>query len=903
MKKYIPLCFLLLAIVITTSASNITKPISSQYGFIENKGQIIDQNNKPNPHVLYLYNGNGLHVQLRKDGFSYEVMNMVKTPKAVIDITPTSKFATQADSFDITYQIHRVDINFKGSNKSALLKPYEPAKDYINYYTTVTPEEGITYVHHFKKVVYENVYPNIDIEFVLNDASNKGKFKYNFIVKPHANLADIQLEFIGANRTSLTKEGNILIETAYGNLEENIPLSYVINKDDSHNIIKATFLSITDNIFGINAENYNHNQTLVIDPINWSTYYGGTSFESGYAITTDESGNIIITGITNSGNATATVGAHQAILGGNTDALIAKFNGNGVMQWATYFGGSNYDAGSGIKVDISGNLIMTGYTNSTSAVATSGAYQINHGNGITGGYDAFIAKFNTYGVRQWATYYGGSGADEGRSITTDSSGSIFVAGYTVSTTAIATSGAHQTIHGGGSYDVFLTKFNANGQRQWATYYGGGNHDYVEEIVIDKNWNVIISGQTYSTTAIATSGAYQTILGGGKDAFIAKFNTNGVRLWASYYGGSGDDEGSGIATDENGNLIMTGYTTSTNAIAIGGVHQTIYGGGGYDAFITKFNANGVRLWGTYYGGTGHDHISGITMDVSGSIIIAGYTASTNAIASGGVHQTVFGGGPYDAFIAKFNAIGAIQWGTYYGGAGSDYINGIAQDASGNILITGATNSSNAIASSGVHQTVFGGSSSDVLIAKFSVTGMLPVKLISFNAVLSNDKVNCTWETASEINNDYFTVERSVNGDDFEDVGTVKGRGNSSTTSRYHFTDNNPFEGISYYRFKQTDFDGKYTYSSIQKVGSIDKSDAEISLYYKNYHPMVKVNSLIETTAIVELINLSGITIFTNKQPIALGENTFAINGDNLNQGLYLLKVQLENKVTLFKVWIK
>ncbi len=886
-----------MAVAMTTLAGNINKPISAQYGFIENKGQVIDQNNKPNPQVLYLYNGNGLHVQLRKDGFSYEVMNMVKTPKAVIDIAPTSKFASQADSFDITYQIHRVDINFKNGNKNAILKPFDAASDYINYYTTATPEEGITNVQHFQRVVYENVYPNIDVEFVLNDATNKGKFKYNFIVKPHANLADIQLEFVGANRTSLTKEGNILIETTYGNLEENIPLSYVINDNNAQTPIHANFKALASNIFGINAENYNHNQTLVIDPVNWATYYGGSNYDYGNGITIDTSGNVLATGFTSSSSAIATVGAHQAIFGGNYDVYIVKFNSNGIKQWATYYGGSDQDYGKGIARDTSGNILITGYTASSTAIATIGGYQIT----IGGSWDAFIAKFSANGIRQWATYFGGGGGDQGMYITTGSSGSIFVTGYTGSTAAIATSGAHQTIHGGGSYDAFITKFDGNGVKQWATYYGGSNHDYGQGIATDASGNIIISGQTYSTTAIATSGAYQTIHGGGKDAFIAKFNTNGVRLWASYYGGSGDDEGGAIATDAVGNVSITGFTLSINAIATIGAHQTTVDAGGlYDAFIAKFNSNGAIQWATYYGGGGNDYGQGIATDASGNIVVTGETNSSNAIATVGAHSPVKAVGT-DAFVAKFNTNGLRLWATYYGGGASDGGLVIATDANGNIIITGETRSSNAIATAGAHQTIFGGNS-DVFIAKFTPSGMLPVKLIAFNAVLENNRVNCTWETASEVNNDYFTIERSVNGDDFEDVGTIKGRGNSSTNSRYHFTDNNPFEGISYYRLKQTDFDGKYSYSSIQTVGTTEQLSEKIALHYVNGSPIINIHAAAESIATFELIGLNGITLFTQKQPVQSGENSFAINGE-FNTGLYVLKVQLEDKVAVFKVWMK
>ncbi len=900
MKKYIPFLFLVWVLALSAKASNINKPVAAQYGFIQNKGQIIDQNNQLNPHVLYLYNGNGLRVQLRKGGFSYEVIHTVKTPKTTIEKEQKGKLASEADSFDISHEVHRVDINFKDGNKNAILKPYDAASDYINYYTTATPEEGITNVQHFQKVIYENVYPNIDIEFVLNDATNKGKFKYNFIVKPNANLTDIQLEFIGANHTSLNKAGNILIETAYGNIEENIPLSYVINENNSYSTIKANFITLANNIFGVKAEDYNHNQILVIDPTNWATYYGGGSNDEGNGIATDVGGNILVTGQTYSSNAIATVGAYQTLHGGDYDAFIVKFNSNGIRQWATYYGGSNDDRGFGIAADAIGNIIITGFTKSNNTIATLGAHQTTFGGGNN--YDAFIAKFDTNGVRQWATYYGGSSNDQGFGIAADTIGNIIITGFTQSSNAIATLGAHQTTFGGGIYsDAFIAKFNTNGLRQWATYYGGSSDETGNGIITDANGNIVITGDTKSSNAMATVGAHQTTFGGGfgPDAFIAKFNATGVRQWATYYGGNDDDWGYGITKDANGNILITGGTYSNNAISTVGIHQQNRSGTN-DAYVAKFNTNGVRQWASYYGGSDGENGLGIATDASGNIIITGKTTSSNGMSTIGANQTTFGGGSFqgDAFIAKFNSNGIRQWASYYGGSSDDIGNDIATDSSGNIIITGKTSSANAIATTGAHRTIFGGA----FIAKFSPTGILPVKLIAFNAALDSKKVNCTWETASEINNDYFTIERSTDGNHFESIGRVKGKGNTNTNTRYSFTDNNPFAGISYYRLKQTDFDDTYTYSAIQRVGSLEKLNSTISLYYENNNPIVKINAVVASNAIIELISLAGVPLFTQEQATTLGENTIPIN-NNGTSGFYLLKVQLEDKVAYFKVWMR
>ena len=228
-KKSLLLIFLI-ACFQSSFASNISKPVSSQFGFIENKGQIIDQNNNLNPTVLYLYNGNGLHVQLKQTGFSYEVIKTEAKTKTGNEQNFPSKFVQ--DSLDYTFLVHRIDISFVGANTNSKIISSDAAPDYINYYTTGTSEAGVTNVHHYKKVLYQNIYNNIDVEFVLNDEKQNGAFKYNFIVHPNGNVNDIQLKLDGANNTSLTTDGHITIETAYGNIDESIPLSFQLDENN-----------------------------------------------------------------------------------------------------------------------------------------------------------------------------------------------------------------------------------------------------------------------------------------------------------------------------------------------------------------------------------------------------------------------------------------------------------------------------------------------------------------------------------------------------------------------------------------------------------------------------------------------------------------------------------------------
>jgi len=694
----------------------------TQSGFVMNKGQIVDQNQKTNTDVIYLLSsGNGMNVQLKKNSFSYdtykaEAVDYGEDPLA-INMQPNKKTAKE-----YRYNFHRVDIELVGANTNPEIIALQPSNSYRSYYNALTPESKATNLHNYKKIIYQNIYPGIDMIFEAQ-ASKEKSFEYSFIVHPGADANQIKLQYKGANETRLL-DNKINIDVINGRFSENIPASWIKETNTNLNV---TYKNIQKDVYSFNIPSYSNSQTLIIDPnpnLDWATYFGGSGDETGTGIVCNANGDAIITGFTNSADAIATTGAYQSTIGGGAkDAFIAKFDNNGTIMWATYFGGTGDDQGTGVTCDVNGNIFVTGFTNSTDLVFPAGAYQA----AIGGGQDAFVAKFNAAGAIQWGTYYGGSGDDRGNSITCDPTGNVFIIGTTNSSTSIATpTGAYQAAFGGGNTDAFIVKFNTSGARQWATYYGGSGDDMGTGIACDGTGDAFITGTTNSATGLSSTGAHQAAFGGGTyDAYLAKFTPTGTRQWATYLGGSGDDEGTGVACDVGGNVLITGFTNSPNNIASTSTYQSTIGGG-IDAYVAKFKTNGTFIFGTYYGGLLDDYASGITTDQSGTYIsIAGYTNSTNSIASNSSYQSVFGGGTTtgDAFVVKFDNSDLRKWGTYYGGEGEDKATAVAFDGSGNVFITGQTTSTDDIATTGAYQTTLGGPD-DAFIARFS-TCDLPV----------------------------------------------------------------------------------------------------------------------------------------------------------------------------------
>jgi len=258
---------------------------------------------------------------------------------------------------------------------------------------------------------------------------------------------------------------------------------------------------------------------------------------------------------------------------------------------------------------------------------------------------------------------------------------------------------------------------------WSTYYGGSNvnSESINGVDIDASGNVYVMGHTYSADGIATSGTYQSTVSTGRDLFAAKFTAAGVRLWGTYYGGTGLETSGSICVSGT-SVYIVGNTVSTGLSSTGAHQQTVAGSN--DGILVKLDgANGARTWATYYGGTGNDNISALAVDAAGNVYIGGSTPSTSTtgIATTGALQTA-PSGTGDAFVAKFNTNGVRQWGSYIGGPGTtDVVFGIAVDATGNVYLSGHTNSTAGIAAGTVYQSVFAGGATDMFLMKLNSSG--------------------------------------------------------------------------------------------------------------------------------------------------------------------------------------
>jgi uncharacterized repeat protein (TIGR01451 family) len=302
-----------------------------------------------------------------------------------------------------------------------------------------------------------------------------------------------------------------------------------------------------------------------------------------------------------------------------------------------------------------------------------------------------VTKLNASGsALVYSTYLGGSYYDYGQGIAVDASGNAYVTGGTGSTD-FPTANPLQAAYGGNG-DAFVAKLNAAGSALvYSTYLGGSGGEDGLGIAVDASGNAYVTGVTESTN-FPTANPFQALYERGGDAFVAKLNAAGSALiYSTYLGGIDPDEGFGIGVDASGNAYVTGYTGSTNFPTANPLQA--HGGNG-DAFVAKLNPAGSALvYSTYLGGSNDDYGYGIAVDASGNAYVTGRTQSTNFPTANPV-QAAYGGGQFDAFVAKLNAAGsALVYSTYLGGGDLDEGLGIAVDPSGNAYVTGDTWSTN------------------------------------------------------------------------------------------------------------------------------------------------------------------------------------------------------------------
>ena len=641
-------------------------------------------------------------------------------------------------------------LRFAGARLNVQPQAAGPQIGSANYFLGSRPGQWRTGVPLFNRIEYANLYAGVDLIYY----GNQNRLEYDLVVAPGAAWRSIRLAFRGARIIAIDGGGDLRIRTGAGWITHGRPVIYQRAGSGRHEI-SGHYVLRGGNEVGFEIGAYDPSRELIIDPtLAYASYLGGGGDDYGHAVAIDSSGCAYVVGETGSENF-PTLNPEKSSMTGNSDVFVTKWNaaGTGIL-YSTYIGGSNRDVGLGVAVDAAGNAYVTGFTYSGDFPITSGALRSS----FVGDSKAFILKLNPAGnALVYSTFLGGSGDDYGAGIAVDSAGEAHVAGYTASVDFPTTTGAFQIYYGGGSYDGFLAKLNAAGSALvFATYLGGMANDTAAAVALDASGNIYVTGQTQSSN-FPVLNAVQAA-NSESDAFVVKMNAAGQIVYATYLGGTGLNNGTGIAADSSGNAYVTGFTDAPDFPVTASAYQTA-NNGSYNAFVAVLNPSGSSIVSaTYLGGSGPDVSYGIALDGSGNVYIAGSTNSMNFPMQASVQPSYSGAG--DAFAAGFNnQLTSLLYATYFGGSGSDVAAGIAVDSSGDAYFTGWTSSGESSVglpiTPGAFQPV-GRGGLDAFVAKLSLSGsaltcgtsapqVLPVQAGSNSQLVGDFLMSCSGGT--------------------------------------------------------------------------------------------------------------------------------------------------------------
>jgi len=621
---------------------------------------------------------------------------------------------------------------------------------------------------------------------------------------------------------------------------------------------------------------------------------------AGYSIQqTADGGYIVCAGVT---------GAFTA---GGEDVYLVKFTSTGTIAWTKTYGGAGNDYGRSVQQTPDGGYIIAGYTTSFGVQGT----------------DVFLLKTDGSGNLTWAKTYGGNLDDGAVSVKHTADGGYIIAGYTASAGIVANNNIYTYGNPPVTYylnDSYFIKTNSTGDTLWTRVYGNTANPSINGTVVWLEDEALAIQQTLDGGYVVTGDHYgfgETE--GAGDVYMLKMDGSGNKKWAYTYEYAGGVPGTVQQTSDKGYVFslseVNGFGTpygvklfKMDSLGMGlWVQQYSQRGGNYgnynNSYVSQTADNGYIVTGNLVDNSDSwDRVSLIKTNSTGVIqSLNTYAADSNTTSSDGwnVQQTSDGGYIIGGYRDGDNKIYLIK-------TDASYSSGCNQEAYTDTTIsTGTftppayptnTKRGGAVVTSPTVTVGSGGSKTTICS-----TLTLPIELLYFDAKKDGSamRVKCDWSTASETNSNYFAVERSQDGVNFSLLGTLQGAGTTSTTNNYTFYDQFPYSGWSYYRLKQVDDNGNYSYSPVSTVyiGSLD-----ITTLYPNPatdNLTVLVSTEQNTEGTMDVYNVMGQIVYSSNVTLQKGQTEIKIPVGRFANGQYLLKATLPSGDYTQKVFMK
>ncbi len=599
------------------------------------------------------------------------------------------------------------------------------------------------------------------------------------------------------------------------------------------------------------------------------------------------------------------------------NAYIAKYDQNGNFLWIRNIYITASYGNNSIAIDGNNNVYITGYYTGTATDFDPGAGIVSLTS--VGGNDIYIAKYDNNGNYIWAKSIGSAGDDRGNEVITDPAGNVFVTGIFSGTVDFDPGAGVSNLNSSGSTDIFFLKLTGTGNFCFAKQIGGAGADDVRDIAVNSG-NLYLTG-CFNVSADFDPGAGVVNLNsaGNTDIFFAKYDSAGNYLWANSLGSTGADCGTALSLNATGNIVLTGTFNGTVDFDAGSGIVNMTSVTTANSYILKYNSTGVFQWVKRIP-LNVNNID-VMFDLQGTIFIAGSFASGSPSiidmdpGAGTANLSVPSNlpPPYYNIFGRYDASGNYLWADVFGHtcycSVMGYKSSMTTDAIGHVYYSQIFNGS-AFGSStvdfnpgtGVSNLIAPSSVDNAFFAKYQTSYIpLPIELISFTGENHQDRNELRWITASEINNDYFEIEKSSNGYTFENIGIVKSKGFSDHILKYEFTDESPLTGLNYYRLKQVDVNGEFTYSKTIVIKA--STNLAISVTPNPFINFITIEfrSAIPSNTTILIYDAMG-KLIKKLELLQLQPEVHSLNIDlsGFNKGIYFCKIVSNENILVKKI---
>jgi hypothetical protein len=616
--------------------------------------------------------------------------------------------------------------------------------------------------------------------------------------------------------------------------------------------------------------------------VDWTAGMGGASTDILYEHVVDGNNDIISCGyFSGTVDFDPGPGVHNLTPPIGTGVFVQKLNQNGNFIFAHNFG---QGAAHAVTTDASDNIIITGsFSNTVDFDPGVGVFNLTS----NGGGDIFVLKLDNNGNFIWAVSFGSVGGDVGKGIALDDIGDVYITGNYQNTVDFDPGGGTYNLTSNGVTDVVVLKLDASGNFSWAHSFGSTSGDQGESISIDNLNDVYITGGFQNTVDFDPgAGTHNLTSSGITDIFILKLDNAGNLIWAHRIGGVFSDVAWSVFPDTNFNFVyLTGQFQQTVDFNPGAGTNNLFSSGSNDVFILKLNSTGTYVWAKKIGSSSSDVGNRIIVDQYGNSYTSGQFQNTVDFDPNAGVNNISSAGSFDGFALKLNGSGNLLSAKTFGSTGADLNYSMFLNSSNYVLLGGMFSGTVDLDPGAGTSNVTSNGSYDFFISSWG-PDVLPIELLDFFLEYKENYVEVNWSTLSEINNDHFDIQRSIDTDSWESIGIVSGAGNSNSRNNYYFIDEKPFTGTSFYRIKQLDYDGKWTYSPTAVMEINNPHSFAVKTYPNPAKNDIYFQSQMEIHS-AELYNANGKKLKAKFKNMSNGK--YHISSKDYTPGIYFLVI--------------